>query len=107
MLLTGVLAVARSKQIVNVDDATIASSFAGAIAGFIGALVFAIAIAVVQFFVQYEFLADMGRFEVLASRSMLSLICGGISCGLMPIIMLVAIVLAAIGGLIYWLARKK
>jgi hypothetical protein len=108
MLLTGVLAVGRAREhLENVDDAALAATLAGGIAGFIGALVFAIAVAVMQFFLEYDFLADLGRFEVLTVRSTLSLICGGISCCLLPVIMLAAIVLAVIGGWIYWLALKK
>jgi hypothetical protein len=108
MLLTGVLAVARARaHIANIDEAAIAASLAGGIAGFIGALVFTVAIAVIQFFIQYDFLADLGRFEVLASRSVLSLLCGGLSCCLLPFIVLAAIILAAIGGWIYWLALRK
>jgi hypothetical protein len=108
MLFTGVFAVAKAgPKIENVDEAAMAASVAGGIAGFIGGLVFAVAIAILQFFLQYDFLADLGRYEVLAMRSTLSLICGGASCCLLPFIMVAAVVLAALGGWIYWLARKK
>lgn len=108
MLFTGVLAVTMSGQrIANVDEAAIGASLAGGIAGFIGALVFAIALAVIQFFLQYNFLADLGRFEVLAARTTLSLVCGGIACCLLPFIMIAAIALAALGGWIYWLAMRR
>ncbi len=108
MLFTGVFAVATAgSKIVDVDEAAMAASIAGGIAGFIGGLVFAVAIAVLQFFLQYDFLADLGRYEVLATRSFLSLICGGASCCLLPFIMVAAVVLAAIGGWIFWLAKRK
>jgi hypothetical protein len=108
MLLTGVLSVAWSAQrLGNVDEAAIGASLAGGIAGIIGALVFAIAMAIIQFFLQYNFLADLGRFEVLAARTTLSMVCGGIACCLLPFIVLAAIILAAIGGWIYWLAVGK
>jgi hypothetical protein len=108
MLFTGILAVASSGQkIENVDEAAMAASIAGGIAGLIGGLVFAVAIAVLQFFVQYDFLAGLGRYEVLAMRSTLSLICGGASCCLLPFIMVAAVILAAIDGWIYWLAKRK
>jgi hypothetical protein len=108
MLLTGVLAVGWAREhISTVDEAAMGAALAGGIAGFIGALVFAVAIAVTQFFIGYDFLANMGRFEVLATRSLLSLVCGGLSCCLLPVIMLGAIILAAIGGWIYWLAVGK
>jgi hypothetical protein len=108
MLFTGVLTVSKGRaHFTDLDDAAIASAVAGAIAGFIGAAVFAIGVAVTQIFLQYDFLADLGRFEVLATRSLLSLICGGLSCCLLPVIMLGAIILAVIGGWICWLAVKK
>jgi hypothetical protein len=108
MLLTGVLAVAGSAQrLGNVDEAAMSASLAGGIAGFIGAFVFAIALAVIQFFLEYNFLADLGRFEVLAARTTLSLVCGGIGCCLLPFIVIAAVILAAIGGWIYWLAVGK
>ena len=108
MLFAGMLAVAKAgKSIASVDEAALAASLAGGVAGFIGSLVFALAMAIIQFFVQYDFLADLGRFEVLASRSFLSLVCGGLSCCLMPFIVLAAIILAAIGGWICWLATAK
>jgi hypothetical protein len=108
MLLTGVLAVSWGRELIaNVDEAAIAASLAGGIAGFIGSLVFAVAVAVTQFFLEYDFLADLGRFEVLTVRSTLSLVCGGAACCLLPVIMLAAIVLAVIGGWIYWLAVAR
>jgi hypothetical protein len=108
MLLTGVLAVAGSgPRIANVDEAALGASLAGGIAGVIGAIVFAIAMAIIQFFLQYNFLADLGKFEVLAARTTLSMVCGGIACCLLPFIVLAAIILAAIGGWIYWLAVGK
>lgn len=108
MLFTGVLTVSKGRaHLKELDDAVLASALAGGIAGFIGALVFTIAIAVTQFFIGYDFLSGMGRFEVLATRSILSLICGGASCCLLPVIMLGSIILAAIGGWICWLAVKR
>jgi hypothetical protein len=108
MLFTGVLAIARAKaHIANVDEAGLTASLAGGVASFIGAAVFAIAIALTQFFIQYDFLADLGRFEVLATRSVLSMACGGLTCCLLPFIMLAGIILAAIGGWICWLAISK
>ena len=108
MLLTGVLAVAWSAQrLGNVDEAAMGASLAGGIAGFIGALVFAIALAIIQFFLQYDFLTDLDRFEVLAARTTLSLVCGGMGCCLLPFVVIVAVILAAIGGWIYWLATRK
>ena len=108
MLLTGVLAVGWSRErFANIDEAALGASLAGGLAGFIGALVFALAVAVTQFFIGYDFLAGMGRFEVLAVRSSLSLICGSAACFLLPVIMLAGIILAAIGGWIYWLATRK
>jgi hypothetical protein len=108
MLFTGMFAVAKAgKSLASVDEAALSASLAGGIAGFIGALVFAIAMAIIQFFIQYDFLADLGRFEALASRSVLSLVCGGLSCCLLPFIMLAAIILAAIGGWVCWLAVVK
>jgi|AGTN01.3.fsa_nt_gi hypothetical protein len=108
MLFTGVLAVSWARNtIANVDEAALVSALAGGVAGFLGSLAFTISIAVTQFFVSYDFLADAGRFEVLAARSILSLIFGGVGCCLMPVIILAGIVLAAIGGWIYWLATGK
>lgn len=108
MLLTGALAVGRARQhIASIDDAALVAGLAGGIAGFAGALVFAIAIAVTQFFIGYDFLLSLGRFEVLAARTTLSVIFGGISCCLLPVIMLAAIVLAVVGGWACWLAMKR
>jgi hypothetical protein len=99
MLLTGVLAVAGSAQrLGNVDEAAMSASLAGGVAGFIGAAVFAIALAIIQFFLEYNFLADL---------TTLSLVCGGIACCMLPFIVIAAVILAAIGGWIYWLAAGK
>ena len=109
MLFTGVLAVAIGRS-----DASRTSTRRPSVPAWpagspvsSGRLVFAIAIAILQFFLQYNFLADLGRFEVLAARTTLSLVCGGIACCLLPFIVLAAIILAALGGWIYWLAIGK
>ncbi|HEY3274505.1 MAG TPA: hypothetical protein VGJ92_12110 [Methanocella sp.] len=104
MICTGIIAVVLARpHVKSVDDAAMVSVVAGAIAGFIGGGAFVISCELVQLLLQYDFYAHLYRFELPATRDLGSMICGGISCGCLPIVIVGSAILAALSGWIYWL----